>query len=91
MKALSLLSKAVVLMLMVVLMGGYVTEAFARSESIVTHATIVILPSSENKAAIAKEEKVAGSAVEDVNMVTKVNRMTRIDGEQLIYTSVPVL
>ena len=84
------LCKALTLVMVTVILLGWTTGAYARSASISTHGTIVILPRQEEPALIdaGMVELPEESAAE---MSTRTDTLKTPQGEKMVYTIVGAL
>jgi hypothetical protein len=87
------LHKALTLVMVTVIALGWTTGAYARSASISTHGTIVILPRQE-------EPALAGAGLAElpelpekpaVEMATRTDTLKTPQGEKMVYTIVGAL
>ena len=83
--------KVLTMLMVLVLVAGYVSSAYARTASVVTHASITVLPRSQNTASAQNTEGSAVPEIKDADMTTTLDRIETSDGGKIMTTTVGVL
>lgn len=87
------LRKAFAAGLIVILVISYASMTYARTDSIVTHATVVILPRSDKDVPLNEglTESTIQNDIQNEGMITRIEMIETPYGEKVLYTMIGAL